>query len=234
MGTVITVRTGADIGQISDPTAVVVAEEEPRADGTHFLCRHLERLPLGTPYPQVVDRVVEIQGNLEAKSRIVAAHADDKQGFRLELAVDATGIGLAVSDELKSRGLSPQSVFFTAGDKRSERTGDSVSIGKGWMVGRLQVLLQSGRIHLPDSAEADALVHELLNYEIKVNSNANMQSGAFRTGTHDDLVIALGLAVGADTPVPTFTVTRYGGKPRPGVEERRQRDLTRAGFRRGW
>lgn len=227
----IVVRTGCDIGQVSDPTAIVVAEEQDRADGTHFLIRHLERLPLGTSYPSVCDRIVEIQNSLEAKSRIHAAHSDDNQGFRLELYVDSTGVGLAVSDELRHRGLRPVSCFFVSGDRRSERSGDTVSVGKGWMVGRLQVLLQSGRIHLPDSAEAGHAIRELQDYEISVSDSGHASFNA-RSGRHDDLVIALGLAVGADTPVPTFTVTKYGGVPRPGVEERRQRDLRRAG--RDW
>lgn len=225
-----TVRTGVDIGQISDPTAIVVAEEQKRENGIHFLIRHLERLPLGTTYPAVCDRIVEVQNGLEIRSQRHAVLDDENgQGFRLELFVDSTGIGLAVSDELKSRGLRPVSCFFVSGDKRSERTGDTISIGKSWLVGRLQVLLQSARIHLPDTSEADALVKELMNFEVRVNDNANMQSGAFRTGTHDDLVTALALAVGADTPVPSMTITRYGGLPALGREERRQRDLRRAG-----
>ena len=38
------------------------------------------------------------------------------------------------------------------------------------------------------------LVEELLNYEIRINDNANAQFGAFRVGAHDDLATALGLA----------------------------------------
>jgi hypothetical protein len=53
-----------DIGQKRDPTAVAVVEHEWRKrDGReedHWLVRHLERLPLGTPYPQVADRLVEV------------------------------------------------------------------------------------------------------------------------------------------------------------------------------
>lgn len=225
----IVVRTGADIGKLSDPTALCVAEEEKRADGVHFLIRHLERLPLGTSYPKVCDRIIEIQNGLEARSQRHAVLDDENgQGFRLELYIDATGIGLAISDELRHRGLRPTSCFFVSGDKRSERTGDTISIGKAWMVGRLQVLLQSGRVHLPDSAEADALTRELQDYEISVSDSGHASFNA-RSGKHDDLVIALGLAVGADTPPSTFTVTKVVGVARKGVEERRQRDLRRAG-----
>ena len=59
---------------------------------------------------------------------------------------------------------------------------------------RLQVLLQSERVHLPATAEAGILAQELLNYEIRVNENAAAQFGAFKVGSHDDLATALGLA----------------------------------------
>jgi hypothetical protein len=41
-------------------------------------------------------------------------------------------------------------------------------------------------------------VGELLDYEIRIDDNARERYGAFRVGTHDDLVTALGLAVQED------------------------------------
>jgi len=61
----------------------------------------------------------------------------------------------------------------------------------------MQALLQAGRVHLPKTAEAQAFAKELLDYETRVDANANDTYGAFRVGTHDDLVTALGLAVQA-------------------------------------
>ena len=45
---------------------------------------------------------------------------------------------------------------------------------------------------------ARVLAEELLNLEIRVDENANDHYGAFRVGSHDDLVTALGLAVQRD------------------------------------
>jgi hypothetical protein len=70
-----------------------------------------------------------------------------------------------------------------------------VKLGRGWLVSRLQVLLQGDRLHLPTTAEARALAEELLEYEIKVDPDGDARFGAFRVGAHDDLVTALGLAV---------------------------------------
>lgn len=42
------------------------------------------------------------------------------------------------------------------------------------------------------------LSQELQDFELRVNDNANLVSGAFRTGAHDDLVVALGLSCLSD------------------------------------
>jgi hypothetical protein len=63
------------------------------------------------------------------------------------------------------------------------------------LVSRLQALLQSERLHLPKTREAEQLAKKLLDYELKIDERANDTYGAFKVGTHDDLVTALGLAV---------------------------------------
>ncbi len=96
-------------------------------------------------------------------------------------------------------------MWFTAGDRRTETWKDGgrrVSLGKAFMVSRLQAMLGGGRLHLPKTAEAEALTRELLNYELRVDGDGHETFGAFKTGTHDDLVTALGLAV-HETELPT-------------------------------
>jgi len=175
------VHVGVDIGQKQDPTAVVVAEIELRNGVSHYVIRHLGRFPLGTPYPAVVTRLMTIKNGLKEKQ------ANDHWW------VDATGVGQPLVDLLRQAGLYPTPVYLTGSD-RAIQEGYDLRLGKSLLVSRLQVLLQSGRIHLPRTAEASTLVDELLNYEIKVGGDANAQFGAFKTGTHDDLATALGLA----------------------------------------
>jgi hypothetical protein len=88
-------------------------------------------------------------------------------------------------------------VYFTHGDRRKVERGE-IKLGKAWLVSRMQALLQSGLLHLPRTAEAEALGKELLDYEIRVTEDANDRYGAFRVGSHDDLVTALGLATQED------------------------------------
>jgi hypothetical protein len=149
----------------------------------HHVIRHLERLPLGTSYPAVARRVGEIVAGVAAKAGAVPV-----------VFVDATGVGQGPCDLLTEAGVRHTPVYFTHGDKRTEEAG-TVKLGKAWLVSRLQALLQTGRIHLPRSTEAEALAAELLDYEIRVDEDGNDKYGAFKVGTHDDLVTALGLAV---------------------------------------
>ena len=97
-------------------------------------------------------------------------------------------------DLLSAAGARSIACYFTHGDRRTEE-GGRVSIGRAWLVSRLQSLLQTDRLHLPDTAEARQLAAELRDYEIRVDQDANDRYGAFKVGTHDDLVTALGLGV---------------------------------------
>ena len=187
------VRVGVDIGQRADSTAIVVTEEQHRDGSDHYVARLIERLTLGTKYPVVADRIVQVVRNLEARSQAREWIDGD---FPIECWLDATGVGLPVLDLIREQGVSAKAAIFTGSDKLVEHPDDVVSVGKSWMVARLQVLLQAGRLHLPISAEAAVLIRELQDYEITVNERAHASFNA-PSGKHDDLVIALGLSVGA-------------------------------------
>lgn len=194
------ITVGLDVGQRFDPTAICVAEaaRRPRDNGgsdVHYLIRHLERLPLGTRYPDVAARVAEVVNGIVTRTRRYP-----------RLFVDATGVGTPLVDILKAArvGAAMSAVYFTHGDRRTVENNE-IKLGKAWLVSRLQALLQSQRLHLPKSSEAEALAKELLDYEIRVDENANDRYGAFKVGTHDDLVTALGLACQDDGPMLPFS-----------------------------
>jgi hypothetical protein len=191
------VTLGVDIGQKRDPTAKAVIDAEFRKGGedseeeygeVHHIARHLERLALGTPYPQVAQRVAE-----------VTAEASKRTEDAIFVYIDATGVGTPVVDVLEATRIEARivPVYFTHGDRRTEKDGE-VMLGKAWLVSRLQMLLQSALLHLPRTSEAEALRQELMDYEIRISEDANDRYGAFRVGTHDDLVTAVGLAVQED------------------------------------
>jgi hypothetical protein len=203
-----------DLGQKRDPTAIAVVEAQRRdRDGRsedYYITRFLERLPLGTPYPAIAERVQTVIANI---SRQVATGEPPRfemppPSARITLYVDGTGLGQPVVDLLKGAGVAVRPCYFTHGDKRVEQRDRSISLGKAWLVSRLQALLQTARILLPRTTEAHVLAQELLDYEIHVDEKANDTYGAFRVGSHDGLVTALGLAV--QEPVREYRIT-WGG-----------------------
>jgi hypothetical protein len=65
----------------------------------------------------------------------------------------------------------------------------------GTAVGGKRPGFPPGRLHLPRTSQAERLAKELLDFEIRMDENANERYGAFQVGSQDDLVTALGLAV---------------------------------------
>ena len=212
---------GADIGQKRDPTAIVVCEyevveideggvphdptglrdlvniatgvEDPPLLDTRYVVRALERLPLETPYPTVARR-------LHAICRAMAR----RPKAEVFLAVDATGVGRPIVDLVRDElddGVHLTAVTISGGEKcpQAPLYRSEITMGKVFMVSRLQALLQSRRIVMPKkSLDAQGLATELLDFEIRVGRDAHAEMGAFKTGTHDDLVTALGLSVLGD------------------------------------
>lgn len=192
------VTIGVDIGQRRDPSAIAVAErlernrpDLPEVKEQYYPIRHLERVPLDTSYPDVAARVIEIVERLQER---------DTPPYKIIVALDVTGVGRGVSDilkePLKRRRVELTNVTLTAGMQLTGELGrGDVSLGKEELVSRLQALFQTGRVLVPEGhPEAEAMARELEDFEIRVNTKGNMQSGAFKTGAHDDLVVALALA----------------------------------------
>lgn len=218
------ITVGVDLGQKRDPTAICVCEVEWRGGelvgrDDHHVVRYLARLPLGTLYPDVASEIARILSAVRARYAapvpehvgtagagagwdvpvVRAAPAHDVQ---VALYIDATGVGQPVVDLLEVAGCSPIAVTFASGEKRT-KVGRTVRLGKAWMVSRLQALAQTGRLHLPQTGEAEAARRELLDYEIRVSDDGVETFGAFR-GKHDDLVTAIGLATQPALLLPAY------------------------------
>lgn len=187
---------GVDVGQAHDPTAIcIVSRVESRTlnpmlaqlnpyKAPRYEVQHLERLPLGKAYPQQVDRVEQLM----LRPPLVQPTA--------ALLIDYTGVGRPVFDMFaQSRALRyVQGVVITSG-RDTTHTHAGWAVPKGELVSRLQALLHAGRLRiaarLPDAA---VLARELQDFRVRFTEAGNATFNA-REGAHDDLVLALALAV---------------------------------------
>jgi hypothetical protein len=184
---------GLDLGQRKDHSAVAVVEklERPRPYGPPdfeaFVVRYLERMPLGTTYPQVVARVCGMVAGREMYRQC-------------ELVVDATGVGAPVVEMLRAEGpaCDISSVTITGGEKESGGAGHGgghYNVPKRDLMASVQLALEKGELRIAGTLrEAEALVEELVDVRKTYRESGRDRMGADGAGQHDDLVIALALA----------------------------------------
>jgi hypothetical protein len=183
------ILVGLDLGQRRDHSAIAVIEvEEARLAWMPSLprrmrIRYLQRIPLGTAYTRVVERVREIVRHplLQGRCRLVA---------------DATGVGAPVIDQIKVARLECPltAVTITPGD-RAHSTGEHWHVPKRDLLTNLLVLLEAGDLRIPRKArEAGALIRELNHVEVRHRAAGSLSMGAEGAGEHDDLVMAVALA----------------------------------------
>jgi hypothetical protein len=247
---------GVDIGKITDPTALSVSEVLQSQTGRYRACKrvpaHIDpksgafieakdaepvmqtryliwqigRMPLGTSYPNVATKFVDLLLHDRFETRSI------------RVLVDVTGVGQAVFDIIKKeiwerihgivyeeilvegkgensrpaidaaatqahavkllnpeqkerlKRVSLQPISFVHGEKYNRTKG---TLGKAFLVSKMQALLQNKRVDLPQTPEAKATCDELLVYQVKISEKGTDTYGA-STGKHDDLATALGLS----------------------------------------
>jgi len=184
--------TAADIGQAVDPTAIIVVErfkERPEEvddrPPDEFLIRHIQRVPLGTPYTQVVEEIAHVSEVVQAAS-----------GRSVITVVDATGVGKPVVDMLRRRLRLPlKAITFTAAADEVHPDPHAYRVPKRDLVMALEVALEGRRIHAaPGLGLADDLNAELRAFEVNLSARGHDRYEAAK-GKHDDLVMALALAI---------------------------------------
>jgi hypothetical protein len=203
---------------MQDYTAIIVAElqlrdyvmlhnGETEGGDIHYVIRHSERLPLRTSYRAITDRIAVIYRETQTRTIhtfnetdpvLLAYYRKQKPNLHFECYIDATGVGKPVFDLLENEGISINAVVLTGGQNETW-DGPAVRFPKTWLVSHMQTLLQEHLVHFPSAPPAaaqlsQATADELLNFELRITENANVKSGVFKVGEHDDLSIALGLA----------------------------------------
>jgi hypothetical protein len=197
---------GADLGQSMDPTALSVLEhthafrEWERGGRDQFEdtfdVRHLQRLPLGLSYPAVVQETAR----LLARPPLVG---------NCELVLDATGVGRPVADLFDVAGLQPTRVTITAGDAQSWADG-GWHVSKTTLISTLDARLHTGELRFAaELTEAGAMAEELRDFRRHVSASGRFQYEA-RATKHDDLVLAVAIALWSCTGRPVQPAPQFG------------------------
>jgi Terminase RNaseH-like domain len=224
---------GVDLGMQSDPTAIAIIEHIsgvldfnsemdrhtntgliPQKPAERYDCRYLSRLPLKLDYPTQVMRVADLM------SRPPLCGVPENDIRPADLLVDATGVGLPVAQQFERAGLKPLNVIITSSEERATYTNGAWHVGKALLVSNLDALLNNGELKFAkELAEAPQLEAELKDFRRYVSA-AGRSTWEARSGAHDDLVLAVGIAAWwACRPPPAQAVFgRYGmgfDKPEP-------------------
>lgn len=187
---------GLDLGQAHDYTAMAIIERVGTKRGEYkFNCLHLQRWELRTSYPAIVADTVRIMNSPELQ----------RGDQRPVLAVDAAGVGAPVVDLLHRERMTSWTllpVLITGGADETKENG-TYRVPKRNLVSAMQVALQQQTLQVaPGLPEAANLSREMQNFQVKINDNAHDSYGAWREGTHNDLVLAVALSLWA---------TEFGG-----------------------
>lgn len=189
---------GLDVGQSLDPSAVAVIQHTIRPIDQQweandrartwkqqreerFLVRHLERLPLQQPYPVQIQYVASMLGRDPLKGATFA--------------LDYTGVGRPVADLFTRAGLRPEKILITSGFEVTRGGTNAWHVPKQILISALEARLHSGELKIAAHlAESAALADELKTFGRSVSEAGRVQFSA-RSGKHDDLVLAVAIAL---------------------------------------
>jgi len=172
---------GWDIGQSQDYSAVSVLK---KMDTGAYVVNHLERLPLGMDYPSQINHVYGLV------NRKPLAEGDTT------VCLDQTGVGRAVYDMARKKGLNPVGLTLHGGDAVSwDEDRMAVRAPKKDVIGCFVVLAQCGSVKIAKGLPyGDILLKELRAYQIRFNpATANVSFGNGREAEHDDLVLSVAI-----------------------------------------
>ena len=143
--------------------------------------RDVQRFPLGTPYPEIFNKVADFFRDHRFRGSSVI--------------VDRSAVGREIVDELGRGDGVPyvETVRLTAGGGVNRADG-GYNVPKTDVAAVLRVLLDKGLLRFGPIEYRNTLVQELLNFSPTVKSGVDPLALDWREGERDDLVLAVGIA----------------------------------------
>ncbi len=189
---------GLDLGQAVDFTAMVILSRTQKKEGRETVheydCPSIHRWPLGTTYPAIVEDL-----------KVKLAKLPDKP----TLIVDGTGCGRPVVDMIERASLPIAHLVPTlitsgalAGWSEGYRT-----VPKRDLVGAVMAIMHREQLHIAkELPETQTLVKELRAFTAKITTaGSEKYENDWRVAPHDDIILALALALEYDRSLKEFT-----------------------------
>jgi hypothetical protein len=175
---------GLDLGKMNDYSAVSVLEAHAGTEEMlpGYQLRHLVRYELGTRYGDIVEAVCQL---MERKPLWGQAR----------LAIDLTGVGIAVGEMFQDAGLRYIGIVITGGSGWRIESPREWHVSKSLLVSTVQKFLASGRLAIAqDVPHARLLKRELQDFRVRISKAANEIYEAREQGT-DDMVLSLAIGL---------------------------------------
>jgi hypothetical protein len=179
------IALGLDLGQVGDFAALAALEQV----GEALHARHLDRWRR-VSYPDTVRRVAALFATPELKGAV--------------LVVDATGVGLAVYQELREAmpNVRILGASVTSGASVSSKGDGRFGVPKVDLIDACRLLLEQGKLRISEQLPlAKVLIQEFIDYRVRITKAANETFGA-ASGAHDDLLFSVALAAWYFSAVP--------------------------------
>ena len=173
---------GWDVGQAKDYSAIAILQKE----GNRYVVSHLERLPLDMPYPAQVESVFQ------------KWHKKPLNTAEKTLVMDYSGVGRPVWDLASDRGLNPIGISITGGDSVTWLDDNRrARVPKRDLISTMQIAAQNDRLKIAQGLKfGPTLAAELQSFKVKIDPRTAHDSyGAWREGEHDDLILAVAVAL---------------------------------------
>jgi hypothetical protein len=174
---------GVDIGKEASYTAITIAEKLGKRSAAKYEIVHLERLPLGTTYIDVIRAVEDML---------------DLAGIRKNatLVIDRTGVGNAIVDFFAYRRMDPRGITITSGREPHGTIGGSWTVPRDDLIIVTQLMIQSGRLQIGSSIPlAYDLIEELTNLRSTTEPNTASSNRHGPYTQFDDLAMSTMLAI---------------------------------------
>ena len=155
--------------------------------GYAYTIIHAEQFPLGMNSFDVVERLKQRLTHPRVAGNIVTAFDTTGAG--------STDVALARSG-IRGEGVECVEIVITSGHKAAKKDNLTYTVPKQDLSNITAVFLETNRLRIAGGmAEKDTLLNELDNFGRSISEATGYESTGARAGRHDDLVLAVALAL---------------------------------------